>query len=70
MKIMVTGAAGFIGAHVAKYLTEAGNEIFCLDNFSNYYSIDFKKARIENLLSPIGIKVENIDVCDREKVEN
>ena len=60
MKIMVTGAAGFIGAHVAKYLAEAGNEIFCLDNFSNYYSIDFKKARIENLLSPIGIKVENI----------
>lgn len=70
MKIIVTGAAGFIGAHVAKYLAEAGNEIFCLDNFSNYYSIDFKKARIENLLSPNGIKVENIDLCDREKIEN
>jgi UDP-glucuronate 4-epimerase len=46
MKILVTGAAGFIGYNLSKLLLEKNHEIFGIDNFDNYYSIKFKKKRI------------------------
>ena len=48
-KILITGAAGFIGAHLTSRLKEQGYEVVGLDNFSNYYSVDYKISRIKAL---------------------
>lgn len=45
MKVLVTGAAGFIGSNVAHALLDAGHEVVGLDNFNDYYSVALKEAR-------------------------
>lgn len=47
-KILVTGAAGFIGSRVAERLLEQGHEVYGLDNLNDYYSTDLKKNRLAN----------------------
>ena len=49
MKILVTGAAGFIGFYVSKLLLEKGHEVIGLDNINNYYDINLKYARLSEL---------------------
>ena len=49
MKILVTGAAGFIGFHVSKKLTENGHEVIGLDNINDYYDVSLKYARLKEL---------------------
>ncbi|WP_420428680.1 NAD-dependent epimerase [Kordiimonas sp.] len=49
MKILVTGAAGFIGSHVCLYLIARGNDVVGLDNLNNYYDVSLKKARLERI---------------------
>ena len=49
MRILVTGAAGFIGFHVAKNLLERGYEVVCIDNLNDYYDVSLKKARLREL---------------------
>ena len=49
MKILVTGAAGFIGFHVSKKLTAHGHEVVGLDNINNYYDIGLKYGRLKEL---------------------
>ncbi len=46
MKILVTGAAGFIGYHVVKHFAEKGNRVVGIDNINNYYDVDLKYARL------------------------
>ena len=53
MKILVTGTAGFIGFHLAKKLLERGDEVVGLDNINDYYDVNLKYARLDEL----GIKV-------------
>ena len=53
MKILVTGAAGFIGFHTARALAVRGDEIVGLDNLSEYYDVALKRARLE-LLDPLN----------------
>jgi len=48
MKVLVTGTAGFIGYHLAKYLLERGDEVVGLDNINNYYDVNLKYARLED----------------------
>ena len=49
MKILVTGAAGFIGYHLVKSLVESNHEVIGLDNINNYYNVDLKFDRLNEL---------------------
>lgn len=61
MKILVTGAAGFIGSHTAERLKDLGHDVIGLDNFSSYYSLDLKK-RNEKSLNAKGIQILKVDL--------
>ncbi len=49
MKILVTGAAGFIGSHVCQYLLHRGDQVLGLDNMNDYYDVSLKEYRLELL---------------------
>ena len=49
MKVLITGAAGFIGFHLAKKLIENNISVYAIDNLNNYYDVNIKKARIKIL---------------------
>ena len=46
MKVLLTGAAGFIGMHCAERLLARGDEVIGVDNLSPYYSVELKRARL------------------------
>ncbi len=69
MKIMVTGAAGFIGFHVSKRLLERGDEVVGIDNLSDYYDVSLKEARLDLLRPFPGFTFCKIDIADRGGVE-
>ena len=52
-KVLVTGAAGFIGYHVAERLLSRGDEVVGLDNLNDYYSVELKRARIARLVTDL-----------------
>jgi UDP-glucuronate 4-epimerase len=62
--ILVTGAAGFIGFHVAYRLLEEGCKVLGLDNFNHYYDPALKEARAAKLLSFPGFHLERLDLAD------
>jgi len=65
-KILVTGTAGFIGYHLAKKLLERGDEVVGIDNINDYYDINLKYARLENLgISRDEVK-NNTDVLSKK----
>ena len=73
MKILVTGAAGFIGATLSRELIREGHQIIGVDNFNTYYDPSLKEARLEFLKSIAEYKSETftlkkIDICDKEKL--
>ena len=51
-KVLITGAAGFIGFHSSQQLIEDGYEVIGIDNLNNYYDVKLKKARIEYIENP------------------
>ena len=59
MNILVTGGAGFIGFHVAKALTERGDEVVIIDNFNDYYDVNLKLARLRQLEGRAGFRFVN-----------
>jgi UDP-glucuronate 4-epimerase len=63
--ILVTGAAGFIGFHVARRLLAEGRSVVGLDNLNDYYDPALKAARLEVLTSESGFSFESIDLADR-----
>lgn len=69
MKILVTGAAGFIGAALSERLLARGDEVIGLDNFSDYYEIALKEARVERLRIYPGFRMLRMDVADRAGIE-
>ncbi len=69
MKILVTGAAGFIGSHTAKVLLERGDTVVGLDNFNDYYDVGLKEARAAQLDDYDAFSMHRIGLEDRVAVE-
>lgn len=67
--ILVTGAAGFIGFHVARRLLADGHAVVGLDNLNDYYDPALKRARLDVLRGERGFAFEQIDLADRAAVE-
>ena len=63
--ILVTGAAGFIGFHVARRLVEAGRDVIGVDNLSSYYDPKLKEARLRQLAGAKNFKFMRLDLADR-----
>jgi nucleoside-diphosphate-sugar epimerase len=61
LKILVTGAAGFIGSHTSERLANTGHQVVGVDNFSPYYDVELKRMNSEALAKK-GITVQNIDL--------
>ena len=64
--ILVTGAAGFIGSHVAQRLLTKGSEVVGIDNLNDYYDPRLKEARLDRLRSHSAFRFEKLDLADRE----
>jgi UDP-glucuronate 4-epimerase len=66
MRILVTGAAGFIGYHTAQRLLARGDEVLGLDNVNDYYDVSLKEARLARLREHAAFRLEHLDVSDRD----
>ncbi len=67
-KILVTGAAGFIGFSLAKRLIERGDEVVGVDNLNDYYDVNLKKARLAQLEGRQGFRFVKMSLEDREGI--
>jgi UDP-glucuronate 4-epimerase len=63
--ILVTGAAGFIGFHVAKRLLDDGFDVVGVDNLNDYYDVSLKQARLDQIINHPNFRFERIDIADR-----
>lgn len=68
-KILVTGAAGFIGFHVAKRLLADGHTVVGLDNLNDYYDVSLKQARLRQVEDKPGFEFVKLDLVDRAGME-
>ncbi|WP_433765912.1 NAD-dependent epimerase/dehydratase family protein [Pseudomonas putida] len=65
MTILVTGAAGFIGFHVARRLCLDGHDVVGIDNLNDYYDVTLKQARLKELESLPGFRLRKMDIVDK-----
>lgn len=76
MKVLVTGAAGFIGSHVALRLLARGDEVVGLDNLNHYYDVSLKQARLARVEAAArqanagDFSFAKLDVADRASIEH
>jgi UDP-glucuronate 4-epimerase len=70
MKILVTGAAGFIGFHTARALLNRGDHVVGLDNLNDYYDVTLKQARLAQLEGRNGFNFAKIDLSNRSAMED
>jgi UDP-glucuronate 4-epimerase len=68
MSTLLTGAAGFIGFHVARALLERGDRVVGIDNLNDYYDVRLKEARLAELSAFAGFTFARLDVADRDGV--
>jgi UDP-glucuronate 4-epimerase len=69
MRVLVTGCAGFIGMHCARRLLGRGDEVLGVDNFSPYYAVELKQARLRQLEGARGFRFERVDLADARAVQ-
>lgn len=67
-RILVTGAAGFIGNSLSLRLLERGDSVVGIDNLNDYYSVALKQARLARVTGHPGFRFERLDISDREAV--
>jgi len=70
LKLLVTGAAGFIGFHTAKALLASGHELVGIDNLNGYYDPALKAARLRMLEEVEGFRFAKLDIADRDGMQN
>ena len=68
MTVIVTGAAGFVGYHVAEALLARGQDVLGLDNLNTYYDVRLKQARLARLADRPGFRFARVDLADKEAV--
>jgi UDP-glucuronate 4-epimerase len=68
-RVLVTGAAGFIGYHLSERLLKQGDEVVGLDNLNDYYDVELKEARLERLQKSRAFRFLKTDLGDRTGVE-
>lgn len=68
-KVLVTGAAGFIGFHLSKKLLEIGIEVVGIDNLNSYYDVRLKNSRLELLSAHENFSFHKIDLSDKKGLE-
>lgn len=66
MKVLVTGAAGFIGFHICKRLLARGDNVIGIDNLNAYYDVSLKEARRAQLQKEPGFRFQKLDLCNVE----
>ncbi len=69
MKLLVTGAAGFIGYALADSLCQRGDDVVGIDNLNNYYDIGLKQARLEQLKSYANFQFVKLDISDADALD-
>src|SRR5271166_1546493 len=69
MKLLVTGAAGFIGFHTAKALLDRGDKVVGVDNLNHYYDVSLKHARLAQLTPCNDFHFVKADLEDRSAME-
>jgi len=69
MKILVTGAAGFIGAFTSKRFVEQGHEVVGIDNLNDYYDVNLKHGRLGWLAEQSGFTFKQVELSDRAAVD-
>ena len=67
-KILVTGAAGFIGFHLAQRFLDAGDTVVGIDNLNDYYDVNLKKSRLARLENHRRFRFIRMDLVDREGI--
>ncbi len=70
MKVLITGAAGFIGMHVAQLLLARGDRVVGVDNLNDYYDPALKLARLRRLSAADGFRFVQADIADRLAMED
>ena len=68
LKILITGAAGFIGYHLSKQLCESDCNVVGIDNMNDYYNVNLKIARLEKLQDYQNFKFEKIDLVEKDSL--
>ena len=68
MKVLVTGAAGFIGFHLSQRLVKRGDEVVGLDNLNDYYDVNLKYARLAQIENQPNFRLVKMDLADREGI--
>jgi len=67
-KVLITGAAGFIGYHLSERLTDNGDEVVGLDSLNDYYDVNLKVARLQRLQGKRNFTFKKLDLADRDSV--
>ncbi len=69
MKILVTGAAGFIGFHTSRKLLDRGDTVVGIDNLNDYYDVTLKQDRLKQLTDRSNFEFQKLDLADRDGIE-